>query len=129
MSSGTNILAKSDGDEPTSLVVIRLIEILGSRLCAVIGDVEQTSTVREWAQGSEPTAERARSLRFSLEVAKSIEQRYGRATAQSWFQGANHVLSDQAPALVLKRASRAGDVDALRAERDITRALLMMLDT
>jgi hypothetical protein len=111
-----------------SRVVSRLVEILGARLCAVIGDVKQTSTVREWIDGKEPTSGKARILRFALRVAESIEGRFGGITAQSWFQGANRRLADESPALVLKRSSRANEVEAEACEQSVLQALRELLD-
>ncbi len=128
MSDGTDILTQDDSAEPTSLIVSRLVEILGSRLCAVIGDVERTSIVREWIDGIEPTVGRARTLRFALRVAETIEGRYGGVTAQSWFQGANSSLRDEPPSLTLKRVCRAGDVEALGAEQRVAHALFEFLN-
>ena len=76
MSNLTDILANNDPGEPMSRVVGRLVEILGARLCAVIGDVKQTSIVREWIDGKEPAVGRSRILRFALRVAEAIERRY-----------------------------------------------------
>lgn len=123
MSNGTDILANDDPGQPTSRVVGRLVEILGAGLCAVIGAVKKTSSVREWVEGIEPTNERARVLRFALRVAKTIQERHGSAVAQSWFQGANHALGGEAPALVLQRAGNAEHVEASVAD-----ALRVFLD-
>ena len=82
-------------------VVERLVEILGSRLVAVIVGVSQTSTLREWIKGG-PPAERLPVLRRALKMASVIEARHDAKTAQSWFQGASHVLGGQSPALALK---------------------------
>jgi hypothetical protein len=128
MSNVSDFLANDELGEPTSLIVSRLVDILGSRLCAVIGDVKQTSTVREWIDGKEPTVGRERILRLALRVANAIAGRYGSDVAQSWFQGANHVLADESLALVLKRASCGGVVDALEAERKVNLALREYLD-
>lgn len=111
-----------------SRVACRLVEILGSRLCAIIGDVENTSIIRKWVDGVAPTLGRERILRFALRVAATIEVRYGGTQAQAWFQGANRALADESPALVLNRATRAGAAEALVAERSVIRALRDFLD-
>jgi hypothetical protein len=126
MSDCSEILSNDGLDEPTSLIVSRLVEILGARLCAVIGDVKNTSTVREWIDGKEPSAGRSRILRFALRVAGKIERRCGSGAAQSWFQGANHALADEAPAIALKRTRAAGDVTSV--EQNVVLALRELLD-
>jgi hypothetical protein len=128
MSKGTDITANDDSGEPTSRVVSRLVEILGARLCAVIGDVKQTSIVREWIDGKETPFGRGRVLRSALRVAETIEGRCGSTVAQSWFQGANHSLSDETPALVLKRASRGAERERFGAEENVSHALREFLD-
>jgi hypothetical protein len=128
MNNGPDILSNDNLGEPTNAIVNQLVEILGSRLCAVIGDVEQTSIVRSWIGGMEPTRGRARILRFALRVAEIIEGRCGSAAAQSFFQGANHSLADESPALVLRRVCCAGDVEALEAARRVAQALFEFLD-
>jgi hypothetical protein len=72
-----------------------------SRLVAVITGVNQTSTLREWIKGG-PPAERLPVLRRALKIASVIEARHDTKTAQSWFQGANHVFGDQSPVLAPK---------------------------
>jgi hypothetical protein len=129
MCNEPDILARDNLGEPMSHIASRLVAVLGSRLCAVIGDVKQTRSVREWMDGLEPTIGRARTLRFALRVAVTIQQRYGSVAAQAWFQGANRALSDESPALVLKRASVGGEGKVLAAEQIVTHALRIFLDT
>jgi hypothetical protein len=109
-------------------VVSRLVDILGARLCAVIGDVKQTSIDREWIDSKEPTVGKGRVLRFALRLAETIDQRHGSTAAQSWFQGANDALDDESPALVLKRASYGAECERVIAEQKLTRALIELLD-
>jgi len=128
MSDALDFLCHDDPPEPINLIMSRLVEILGSRLCALIGDVQQTGTVREWVEGKEPTGGRSRIFRFALRVASTIEQQYGSAAAQSWFQGANLALADESPALALRRATCAVAAEAISAERQVKRALRAFLD-
>jgi hypothetical protein len=108
--------------------VARLVEILGARLVAVIGDVKQTRTVREWIEGQGPQGNRLQILRFALQVAETIKQHYGEETAQSWFQGLNHHLLDRAPALVLKSANDAQLDVVLSEEKTVLDALRNFLE-
>jgi hypothetical protein len=87
--------------ESGGCVVERLVEILGSRLVAVIAGVSQTSTLREWIKGG-PPADRLTVLQLALKIASEIAARHDERTAQSWFQGANQALSDRTPALALR---------------------------
>jgi hypothetical protein len=128
VSNRTEFLGNGDNGEPTSFIVRRLVDILGARLCAVIGGVKQTSAVREWIDGKEPTIATVRTLRFALRVAESIERRYGSAIAQSWFQGANRTLGDESPALLIKSTSRETERERFRVEEYISLALRDFLD-
>lgn len=113
---------------PAGETVARLVDILGARLVAVIGDVKQTRTVREWIEGQEPQGNRLPILRFALQVAEAIKQRFGEETAQSWFQGLNHHLLDRAPALVLRGANNAQLDIVLSEEKSVLDALRNFLE-
>lgn len=116
------------GPKKTSDVVVRLVEILGARLVAVIADIEQTRTVREWIEDRAPEGKRLHILRFALRVAAAIERRFGARVAQSWFQGLNHHLSDRTPALVLKCANEAEFEVIVEEEKNVLDALRVFLE-
>jgi len=105
-------------DSPADAVA-RLVDILGARLVAVITNVKQTRTVREWIEGREPLGNRTQILQFALEIASAIKSRYDETVAQSWFQGLNHHLLDEAPALVLKNATEAESHVVLEHEKRV----------
>jgi hypothetical protein len=80
-------------------IVSGLREILGARLVAYIGHVSSTRFVGGWANGTkDPHA----TLRTAFAIATLLRTREGAATVQSWFQGMNPQLNDQAPARVLR---------------------------
>lgn len=86
--------------------------ILGARLTAYIGSVQQTRAVREWAEGvRRPSAIVVERLRLAYLTASMIEQREGRGIAQAWFQGMNPQLNDVSPARVIRESDPA-DVGA-----------------
>lgn len=83
-----------------------LAELLGSRLVAYIGDVQETRAVRQWAEGTrKPPAAVVSRLRFALQVTNVLVQRDSPQTAQAWFQGMNPALQDAAPARLLREQS------------------------
>lgn len=84
-------------------LVSKLREILGAKLVAYIGGVSHTRLVREWANGDrEPSAKIVQRLRVAYHVAGLLNEREGKATVQSWFQGSNPQLDDEAPARLLR---------------------------
>jgi hypothetical protein len=85
------------------VIVSELLEILGAKLTAYIGDVSHTRSVREWADGDRaPSAEIIQRLRVTFYVAGLLYEHEGKATVQSWFQGLNPQLADRAPARLLR---------------------------
>lgn len=89
-------------------LVAGLRNILGAQLVAYIAGVNETRTVREWADGERhPRSTALRRLRIAYRAAAFLERRESRAIVQAWFQGLNPMLEDRSPARVL----REGDVD------------------
>ena len=84
-------------------IVSGLREILGTRLVAYIGHVSSTSSVGEWASGTQsPSEDTLCRLHAAYSIAVLLREREGAATVSSWFQGMNPRLGDQAPARVLR---------------------------
>ena len=93
---------------PTSELVSRLRDILGARLVAYLGSVQETRAVRQWADGErEPSAEVVTRLRAAFHIATLLAAEDSPAVVQAWFQGMNPRLADIAPARLL----RDGDLD------------------
>ena len=109
-------------------MVSRLVEILGVRLVAVIANVKQTRTVREWIEGRDPQGNRTQILQFALQLADAINSRFGETAAQSWFQGLNHHLLDRTPALVLKSVADAEFDVVFQEEKQILDAARNFLE-
>ena len=76
--------------------------MLGARLCAVLGSVQETRVVEQWAAGSrKPLAMVQRRLRVALQAAAPIAEVDSAAVAQTWFLGMNPLLDDCSPLLLL----------------------------
>ena len=89
-------------------VVAELRELLGARLCAVLGSVQETRVVEQWAAGSrKPLAMVQRRLRVALQAAAPIAEVDSAAVAQTWFLGMNPLLDDCSPPPLLCE----GDLD------------------
>lgn len=91
--------------EPDLIIALR--DLLGSKLVAYLGKVNQTSTVRQWSDGSHciGNPDDVDRLRLAYRIAWLITERDSPAVAQAWFQGANPNLDDRAPAQLLRDAS------------------------
>jgi hypothetical protein len=103
--------------------VRQLVEILGSGLVAVVGDVKETRAVREWIEEKrEPSDRRRQIVKFAFYVALLISNRHGREGAQSWFQGLNAHLGDKVPALMLRDLREKTIDEVAQTERHILAA-------
>ena len=94
----------------TPELVTALTELLGLKLVAYLGKVQETRAVRMWAAGTRKIANSndVERLRLAYRAARVISEKDSRTVAQSWFQGLNPYLDDRSPARVL----RDGDVES-----------------
>ena len=106
---GGDIRAHQDSVRmPTPELVGRLRDILGARLVAYLGSVQETRAVRQWADGQrEPSTEVVTRLRAAFHIASLLATKDSPAVVQAWFQGMNPRLADVSPARLL----REGDLD------------------
>ena len=88
---------------PFPAVAKELRELLGARLVAYIGGVQNTRAVRDWAEGGRaPSQDEQQRLRLALQVALLIAEADDNEIAQAWFQGLNPELGDRSPARLLR---------------------------
>ncbi len=88
-------------------VVKELRDLLGARLVAYVGGVQETRAVHQWADANRlPGQQTQQRLRLALQIAGTIADVDDPATAQAWFQGLNPQLDDHSPARLL----REGDI-------------------
>ncbi|MDQ2760486.1 MAG: hypothetical protein M3Y17_08670 [Actinomycetota bacterium] len=91
---------------PFSAVAKELRDLLGARLVAYIGGVQNTRATREWAEGARaPSQDEQQRLRLALQVALLITAADDNAIAQAWFQGINPQLDDRSPARMLREGA------------------------
>jgi hypothetical protein len=84
-------------------VASELRSVLGSRLVAYVGSVNEMGAVRQWADGeTEPGDEVRNRLRVALQVALPLAEAESPEIAQAWFQGLNPQLDDRSPARLLR---------------------------
>jgi hypothetical protein len=90
-------------------VVAELAEILGARLVAYIGGVSHTKFVRTWREGT-AAPRRLDALRAALQATRFLVATETPQVAQAWFTGANTHLGLEAPAAVLRDATRPDQI-------------------
>jgi hypothetical protein len=84
-------------------VADELRELLGARLVAYLGSVQETRAVHQWVDATRtPSEETQQRLRVALQVALTIASAESARIAQAWFQGLNPQLEDRSPARLLR---------------------------
>lgn len=100
---------------PTPELVERLRDLLGAKLVAYLGSVQETRAVRQWADSADartPSTEVVNRLRMAYRIAALLREKDSAAVVQTWFQGMNPRLDDVAPARLL----REGDLEQVGPE-------------
>lgn len=91
-------------------LVERLRELLGAKLVAYLGSVQETRAVRQWADADDqriPSTDVLNRLRMAYRIAALLRSKDAAPVVQAWFQGMNPRLDDVAPARLL----REGDLE------------------
>jgi len=93
----------------TPVLVKALRDLLGARLVAYLGGVQETRAVRQWADGTRTLQDQTdeRRLRLAYQIATLVAENDSAEVVQAWFQGLNPQLEDRSPARLL----REGDLD------------------
>ncbi len=93
----------------TPVLVKGLRDLLGAKLVAYLGGVQETRAVRQWAEGTRAVQDKTDEyrLRLAYQVAALIAEKDSPAVVQAWFQGLNPQLEDRSPARLL----REGDLE------------------
>ena len=102
---------------PIDEVASFLQDILGRRLVAYIGGVQDTKTVARWAN-AEVVEVRSRSLKrlkTAYEIAQLLTQFDSPQVVQSWFIGLNPQLDDISPAEAIHEGKLKEAMYAARA--------------
>ena len=84
-------------------MIIELRDILGAKLVTYMASETRTSTISEWCDGSAYPTETVRlRLHIAHCAAKIMTRRDSKTTTQTWFQGMNPILGDEAPARAIR---------------------------
>ena len=84
----------------TAAVVKSLTRLVGVIVVATIGNANSEGRVRRWLNGER--SDRDDRFRFALRLALMLAQHGGTGIAQAWFKGANAMLGNRSPAVVLR---------------------------
>lgn len=101
-----NVLSADDAHNeamsvPMTEVIHQLADLLGATTVAAIGGVKETRAVQHWLSGGRDP-QRPHVLRFALQLALMISSLASREHARAWFQGANPLLADRVPLVLLR---------------------------
>ena len=89
----------------TADVVTAFRDVLGAKLVAYLGSVDETRVVRQWAEGERvPSSDIVARLRLVYKVAGMLSEREQPRLVQAWFQGMNSQLDDVSPARLVREA-------------------------
>ena len=90
-----------------AVLVQELRDVLGARLVAYLGGVEETRAVRQWAEGTRAVSggEDLRPLRVAYQAARLLAERDANEVVQASFQGLNPALGDRSPARLLREGA------------------------
>jgi len=103
---------------PASQIVQQLVDILGRKLTAYIGNVKDVRAVDRWIAGGTLYGNAEERLRLAYQVARMLRDYDSAAVVQAWMTGINPELDDKAP-LRLLRDGKPEEVapEVLRAAR------------
>ncbi len=103
---------------PASQIVQQLVDILGRKLTAYIGNVKDVRAVDRWIAGGTLYGNAEERVRLAYQVARMLRDYDSAAVVQAWMTGINPELDDKAP-LRLLRDGKPEEVapEVLRAAR------------
>ena len=94
---------------PASKVVEKLVEIVGRKLTAYIGDVKDARAVDRWTAGGAIYGDAESRLRFAFQVARALSEHDSPTVVQAWLMGVNPELGDRVPL----RLMRENEIDGV----------------
>jgi|SRR6266568_7573496 len=102
MAHVTGATIHTQDDLASRQIVVKLEEVLGQRLTAVVAGSKDARKIRAWAQGRRaPPVEAERRLRDAYAVVDLLLEVEAPETVRGWFCGMNPNLDDQPPVLAL----------------------------
>ena len=103
---------------PIAQITRWLIDIIGKKLTAYIGNVKDVRAVELWAAGGEMQNDASIRLRFAFQVIEELHETESAAIIQAWLTGVNPDLDDRVPIRLMRQQDlETVAPDILRAAR------------
>jgi hypothetical protein len=112
MQEGTHVQHADATRSSFQEIVAGLTAIIGRKLTAYIGSVDDVRAVDLWIKGGGTYREAEPRLRFAYQVVLDLSEHEQPAVVQSWLTGINPELKNRTPIRLL----REGDLEALAPE-------------
>ena len=87
---------------PASKVVEKLVEIVGRKLTAYIGGVNDARAVDRWIAGGAIYGDAESRLRFAFQVARALSEHDSPPVVQAWLTGVNPEMGDRVPLRLMR---------------------------
>jgi hypothetical protein len=87
---------------PLPEIASELVEVIGKKLTAYIGNAKDTRAVDRWIAGREAYKDAEPRLRFAYQVVMILRKRDSPEVVQAWLMGINPELNDRTPIRMLK---------------------------
>jgi hypothetical protein len=89
----------------TAEITRRLINVIGRKLTAYIGNVDDVRAVESWAAGGEMSDDASIRLRFSFRLVQTLLEAQSPAIIQAWLMGVNPDLDDRVPIRLMRQSN------------------------
>lgn len=83
-------------------VTTELVSIIGKKLTAYIGGVEDVRAVDRWVAGTDPYRGAEPRVRLAFQIAKTLMVKEPPRVIQAWLTGVNPELGDLVPVRILR---------------------------
>jgi hypothetical protein len=91
--------------EPSTAEITRwLIDVIGRKLTAYIGNVDDVRVVNSWASGGEMSDHASIRLRFAFRLVQTLRDAQSPAIIQAWLMGVNPELDDRVPIRLMRQS-------------------------
>jgi hypothetical protein len=89
---------------PIDVLIGKLVEIIGRKLTAYVGDVHDVRDIDLWMSGGELHSSSEARLRFAYQIARMLADRDDPKVVQAWLIGLNPELDDRAPLRLMRES-------------------------
>jgi hypothetical protein len=87
----------------TAEITGRLIDVIGRKLTAYIGNVNDVRALELWAAGEAMSEDAFVRLRFAFQLVQTLQEAESPAIIQAWLMGINPDLDDRVPIRLMRQ--------------------------